>query len=240
MKKIFKKQKLSFINNSDLYKHTELVIKTVLALKDKNDEENFFSNSVDPFSALFDITIHGMDYSEWKKQEVMRQDQKTLQNAIGNFHQNILGDIKGWNNLGVGGGLDVINKNKKIVAEIKNKHNTLNGEGKVAIYDKLKNKLKKDYLGYVGYYVEIIPKNKKVYDEIFTPPCNIKKKNRPKNENIRRIDGNSFYDLATGKQNSLRELYNVLPEVIGDILDKKDYKKIKNNPIFKELFEKVY
>ena len=81
------------------------------------------------------------------------------------------GSIPGWKNLGTGGGLDILNKRKKIIAEIKNKHNTTKGNHKIEIYDAIKAKLKLvEYSGYTGYLVEIIPKGKKKYDKPFDQP----------------------------------------------------------------------
>ena len=80
----------------------------------------------------------------------------------------------------MGGGLDVINEEKKIIAEVKNKFNTTKGNHKVEIYDAIKSKLKMpQYAYYVGYFVEVIPQGKKKYDKPFTPPDNKTKKRRP-------------------------------------------------------------
>ena len=59
----------------------------------ENSDEKLFDNIVDPFSALFDSAISGITLSEWIKREKTRQMQKTLQNAIGTFHQNVIGSI---------------------------------------------------------------------------------------------------------------------------------------------------
>lgn len=42
--------------------------------------------------------------------ETTRQAQKTLQNHIGDFHQNILGSVDGWINLKVGSIIDLISE----------------------------------------------------------------------------------------------------------------------------------
>jgi len=156
-----------------------------------------------------------------------------MQNAIGDFHQEVLGSVHGWKNLGVGGGLDVENEEKNIIAEIKNKFNTTKGNHKVEIYDAIKSKLKMPkYAGYVGYYVEVIPRSKKKYNKPFTPPDNKTKKRRPVKNIIRVIDGVSFYEMATGRKNALQELFEVLPKVL---VDKHRYKLSKQE--IKEYFE---
>ncbi len=236
-----KKNLLPFIKNKDLHAHVEKVL--IVAKKSLADsEKKFHKNSVDPFSALFDAIWQNIPMAVWLDQEKSRQNQKTLQNALGDFHQNILGSVHGFENMGTGKGkvFDIKNNTKKILAEVKNKHNTTKGNHKVAIYDDLKAQLKKPaYKGYTAYYVEVIPKSKKVYNKPFTPSDNRTGKRRSVNEHIRQVDGKSFYTLATGDPEALRKLYEVLPKVIGRYLDRSIDKAIKD-PSFKELFNRIY
>ena len=55
---------------------------------------------IDPFAAFFEMAGFGLDHEGWVRTELMVQ--KTLQNQVGNFHQNILGSIEGWENLQTG------------------------------------------------------------------------------------------------------------------------------------------
>jgi hypothetical protein len=176
--------------------------------------------------------------SEWIRQEKSRQIQKTLQNAIGEFHQNILGSMPGWVNLETGSVSDLCNKNKKIIAEVKNKYNTTKGNHRTAIYDDFKKLLKTSYCGYEAYYVEIIPKGKNIYDKPFTPPDNRTKRRRARNSKIRIIDGKTFYALASGHPEALKQLYLALPMAIGKVLGK-TIKKARTDE-FLTLFEKAY
>ena len=162
-----------------------------------------------------------------------------MQNAIGDFHQQILGSVPGWKNLGIGGGLDVVNRKMKIIAEVKNKFNTTKGNHKVEIYDAIKGKLKnKAYKDFVGYYVEVIPQNRNTYNKPFTPSDNKSKKRRPSNKKIRVIDGVSFYKLATGREKALGELFGAL----SVILVKKYKYKLSKKEIaqYSDLFKKAF
>ena len=179
----------------------------------------------------------GVCLEEWMEQEKSRQIQKTLQNSLGEFHQGILGAADGWENLGTGHVFDILNKQKKIIAEIKNKYNTTKGNHKIAIYDDLVAQLNSQYKGFMSYYVEIIPAKKGAYNKPFTPSDNKTKKRRPINKSIRVIDGKSFYALATGDENALRKVYEVLPRVISDILGGEKDKQEKS---FMELFDRAY
>ncbi|MCO6507023.1 MAG: Eco47II family restriction endonuclease [Snodgrassella sp.] len=182
-------------------------------------------NTLDIFSASIDSAIRGITLEEWKEQEKQRQMQKTLQNQIGEIHQRILGTLGGVTNLGTGSVIDL--EGDGFIAEIKNKHNTTKGNHKVAIYDDLKSELVKRKEGTIAYYVELLPKNGKSYDQEFTPPDNRIGKNRESNPYIRQIDGQSFYTKITGNENALRELYLLIPEILNEIIKEK-YGKEQN------------
>mgnify|MGYP000125552667 CR=1 FL=1 len=229
---------LKFISDKDLVIAVGKVV-GVIENAERNSDTKLHKNVVDPFSALFHGATHAMPYKEWIKQEKTRQIQKTMQNAIGDFHQDILGSVKNWRNLGMGGGLDVVSKKEKIIAEIKNKFNTTKGNHRAEVYDSIKTKIKsKEYIGYTGYYVEVISQGKNKYDKPFVPPDNKTKKNRPTNKKIRVIDGVSFYALSTKRPKALQELFHAIPRVLAD-----NYKyNMKKEHIeeYYELFKKAF
>ena len=101
------------------------------------------------------------------------------------FHQNIIGEMPGWENLKVGKSIDLRNREKKIIAEIKNKYNTMNSSSALAIYDKLQRHLDYDesYKGFTAYCVVIIPKSPRSLNITFHP--SERGTNRPERENIR-------------------------------------------------------
>lgn len=229
---------LKFISDKNLISAVGKVVK-VIEMAEQEADSNLHKNVIDPFSALFHGVTHAITYKEWIEQEKARQSQKTMQNAIGDFHQEILGMVDGWANFGSGGGLDIMNKQEKIIAEIKNKFNTTKGNHKVEVYDAIKAKLKtKEYENFLGYYVEIIPKSKNKYDKPFVPPDNKTKKRRPANKNIRVIDGVSFYALATGRKHALQELFEAVSHILVDEYKFKLSKKeaLQYGELFKTAF----
>lgn len=210
--------KLSWISDADLKSAVNNLLLKAKEAEDKVKKE-FGKNVIDPFSALFVMSGFNLDYSTWEKTESTRQAQKTLQNHVGEFHQIILGSIDGWDNLKTGSIVDLVSHDRKIIAEIKNKYNTISG-GKLAdLYHSLEQLVMPKtniYKDYTSYYVAVIPKKKKRYNSEFTPPDKSKGSKCPANSLIRKIDGASFYDLATGEKNSLSNLYNILPTVIEE------------------------
>ena len=212
--------------------------------KAQQEEKDIYKNTLDCFSAAIDASIRGITLEEWIESEKQRQAQKTLQNKIGDFHQKMLGTLEGVTDLGVGEVVDIICEDKKIVAEIKNKHNTTKGNHKKSIYDDLVSVLER-HEGYTGYYVEILPKNGRSYDKAFSPSDNTTKTSREKSEHIRVIDGKSFYKLITGDDNALKELYSLIPELTTEILKEsfdinRNANNIKDNQFFSELFEMIF
>jgi len=99
--------------------------------------KKFNRNVIDPFAILFEMASFDVDFETWHVSEVARQSQKTLVNHIGTFHQRILGSMDGWEDLGVGNMVDLCNSRQKIIAEVKNKHNTLKGSNQVDLYNEL-------------------------------------------------------------------------------------------------------
>jgi len=222
---------------------TELV--QAICVNKIQSKVNLHKNKVDPFSALIDSMVQKIPLSNWlQKQETARQRQKALQNCIGKFHQDIISSFNDWNNLGTGEILDVVNKKTKIAAEIKNKYNTTKGNHKIQIYRDIEAFLNlKQYKNFTGYYVEIIPSGKglkTVYNEKFTPTDNTKNGRRAiSRDDIRIIDGRSFYEIATGQKDALLQLYTSLPEMIRNVSGISNMKP-ENEKLFSELFDKAF
>ncbi|NMG22591.1 Eco47II family restriction endonuclease [Brasilonema bromeliae] len=228
---------LSYIADDDLKSAVKIVVDCILETQQKA-EEAMYKNVIYPFSAIFDGAVQGFDLNDWLTKERARQSQKTVQNQIGYFHQNILGSIPGWRVLPQG--FDICNDTRQIFAEIKNKYNTVKGSDKFGIYDYLSNRLNEpDYQGFTAYYVEIIPNTKKPYDRAFTPSDRTTSTRRPLNEKIRQISGQAFYDMATGVPGALSMLFNVLPDVIGEVSGL-DRLSEQQRASYKTLFDRAY
>ncbi|MFM6972490.1 MAG: Eco47II family restriction endonuclease, partial [Alphaproteobacteria bacterium] len=219
---------IKFIKRDKLYEICEKIIKR-LKKSAKSEEKDLHKNIIDPFSALFDASFNNLSISQWLNSEKIRQVQKSLQNEIGTFHQEVLGSIKDWKNLGTGEVIDIVNDEKKIIAEIKNKFNTTKGNHKIAIYDDLDSLLKEKYVGYTAYYVAILAKKKLIRS--FTPSDNKTKKQRPENKRIIEIDGKSFYKIVTGDDDAIYKIYKAIPDILSEIL-KNDKTKIISDPLF--------
>lgn len=177
----------------------------------------------DPFSAMFECASLGISMAEWlNTYESRRLRQKTLQNNIGKLHEVAISCFPGWELSS--STADVENSEQKIIAEIKNKHNTMNSSSALATYRKLEQLVDGAYEGYQSYVVQIIPKpTVKPYVTNFTPSDSSKKKakNSPLREDIKIIDGESFYALINeGDTNTITEVYKLMMRCLKKIYGK--------------------
>lgn len=206
---------LEFIDDKSLFDEVETLLRKA---KEKRDsaEKTFNSNVIDPFGALFEAPGF-LSHEEWRNSELARQRQKTIQNHVGSFHQKILGHVDGWQDMGIGGIVDLLNEERKIIAEVKNKYSTVTGGDLADKYkglDELVSPKHSKFKGYCAYFVNIIPRRPVRSDTPFTPSNKGSGSLCPSNPNIRIIDGASFYQLVTGRQDALKELHTVLPQAI--------------------------
>lgn len=233
------------INSQDIYKFIpeEKFEKCVKSLFDKYKKalnKDFFKNKIDPFSAIVQMNFQDKTFDEWIKFEKERQIQKSLQNHIGKFHQDIITNLNGWDTMEIS---DAINKKEKIFVEVKNKFNTVTGEKEARVYDNLASNLKK-YPKYTAYYLFII-RDGKLIDEPFTPSDNTKKKSskkkkRKKRGDLRKIDGVSFYKKITKDDQFLKKIYLELFNKLLSISGKNSFSEIKNDKRFLEFFSKSF
>ncbi|MGL4473668.1 MAG: Eco47II family restriction endonuclease [Shewanella sp.] len=206
---------LEFITDENLFLEVRVLVQKTLE-KNKQANKDFNKNVVDPFCSLFEGPSFP-NHEIWKRSELMRQTQKTIQNHVGTFHQKVLGHVDGWSDLGTGSVVDLVNVNKKIIAEIKNKYSTVTGgdlSNKYYSLEGLVSPKHSKFKDYTSYFVQIIPKRKQRYNVEFTPSDKEKGEVCARNPLIRVIDGASFYELVTGREHALKELHAILPKVI--------------------------
>lgn len=203
--------------------------------------KKFNSSIIDPIKLIFDKMVYNYSWEEIIKSEIFRQRDKSNNNDIGYFHQNI---FSYFNNCIVPKeGWDVVYKNdtgievedvgivKTIYCEIKNKHNTMNSASSAKIYMKMQNQILNDD-NCACFLVEVISKNSK--NEKWSTSLD---KKRIGHKNIRKISIDRFYALITGEDKAFFKLCLVLPEIIENILKSENFASPKSDSVFKELQE---
>lgn len=222
---------VSFVSDEDFIECVKWVCNAYSNRVDEEgvDIEDLQKNVIDPFKMVFDICNGGLCVDDWVyKQEKLRQADKTANNAIGEFHQMLLGKVKGWVDLGRGDPkkVDLRNEDGTIFIEIKNKQNTVNGSSKEQVRKNLEAIIKDhpEATAYWAYVVSIKKPVNKIWD--YT-----RDKVKYHDERIKEIGGKYVYELVTGDPNSLDEVWRALPIALHDILnsdlDEEEKNKLK-------------
>lgn len=134
---------------------------------------------VEPTLAIARSFLTGVPLAEYRKADEIVSITKTLQNAIGDFHQDVLSNALGWQNMGTNGGkLDIRSNepvplagNRIVVAEVKMRYNTIKASEEKNTYDAIKDAVAVlgGHRNVVGYLIQIVPKNKACYDKPWVP-----------------------------------------------------------------------
>jgi Eco47II restriction endonuclease len=181
-------------------------------------KSTLFSNVIDPFKMSFEVSKIGV--KEWIRKEILRQLDKSVEQKMGEFHQMLLGGVDGWTDLKVGQGIDLVNKDKTIYLEIKNKYNTCSDSALKDVRRKLEDITSKQHKA-TAYWAYIIANSKlKSGESIWV------KKGFNKIDSVKSIWGTSVYEKVTGDSDALSKIYKTLPRVIADVTKEDDIQDI--------------
>jgi hypothetical protein len=201
---------VDFISDS----HFEKCVKHVVSAYNEEiilEDKQLQKNGIDTIKMTFDMLCEENNFKKWKVKESTRQKDKTVNNAIGEFHQMLLGGVDGWTDLGSGDitKLDLKKNDNSIFMELKNKDNTVNGDSGTKVREKLLVQIKKHNA--LGYFAYLVPKNGKSQE------LDWKSRKLENHKNLRRLSGAKVYEIITGKPNALEQVWMALPLVLKDI-----------------------
>ncbi len=202
-------------------------------VKAKNDisKKKFYSNKVDTIKLTFDSHFNNLDEESLIQAEILRQVDKSINNSIGTFHEEILGGIKGFEK-GLLSGFDIKAEDNTLFADIKNKHNTMNSSSAESLFQKLKN-YADTYKKANCYWVQILATGS--FNEKWTSIINGKEYSHSR---VYKISGDQFYALLSGQDDAFFKLYQALPIAISDYLKTiNTADKIKENSAVSEIAE---
>ncbi|MCB0714309.1 MAG: Eco47II family restriction endonuclease [Ignavibacteriae bacterium] len=171
----------------------------------------FYNNKVDTIKLTFDSLFNQIDQASIIQAEILRQIDKSINNSIGTFHEQVLGGIEGVE-VGSLSGFDIKAKDDSLFADIKNKHNTMNSSSAESLFQKLA-RYADDYKKAKCYWVQILAKGS--FEEKWEAEINGKEYSHSR---VYKISGDRFYALLTGQDDALFQLYKVLPQVVKDYL----------------------
>lgn len=162
-------------------------------------------NVVDPFSSLIIAsTCNVSTKKELVNLQQMASGLGGISQALGKFHQRVLGSVADW--VEHDASYDLECPSRGIVAEIKNKHNTMNSKTRDKVTAELDSAVQMKGRGWEAYLVITIPKK----PERYTKQIHM---TRP----VYEIDGASFYTLVTGDHNALRSLYHATSNILNSM-----------------------
>lgn len=215
---------LGFISDEDIYNHVRETVQRYSVSIDLNE---FNSNIVDPIKLTFDAKVYGRTLEEVIASECFRQMDKSNNNHIGYFHQNLFRYAgNGWEVPEEG--FDVVNNNRHIFVEIKNKHNTMNSAASQKTYMKMQNKIVRDGRA-TCMLVEVIAKRSQNKTWVVTVD-----KEQFNNEHIRRVSMDKFYEIVFEDPLAFAKLCKALPVILDDVVQELGNTE-NQNTVFNEL-----
>ena len=216
---------LDFISDEHLLSCIKNLHDSYMKAKENVSKNKFYKNKIDTFKLTFDVQFNNLSEKSVIETEILRQIDKSINNSIGIFHEQVLGGIEGYER-GKLSGFDIKAKDDSLFADIKNKHNTMNSSAAEALFQKLA-RYADDYKKAKCYWVQILAKGS--FNEHWTGEINGKEYSHSR---VFKISGDRFYHLLTGKETAFFELYQALPKAISDFLsDQKKQKKTENSAL---------
>jgi hypothetical protein len=224
-----KNKYLSFISDKHLLNCISNLHKAYLKAKNNITKTNFYSNKVDTIKLTFDSKFNDIKEDNLIQAEILRQIDKSINNSIGTFHEQVLGGMKGFE-IGNLSGFDIKAKDNTLFADIKNKHNTMNSSSAEALFQKL-SRYADDFKKAKCYWVQILAKNS--FNELWKGEINGKEYSHSR---VYKISGDQFYALLSGQNDAMFQLYKILPTAIKDYLNsiEKD-ETIRENSALEEI-----
>ena len=190
-----------WISDAALEAATDTFVESIARCKNERAKRQR-RNVLDPFSLISIAHVFSaetaddvLDYAG------MKAVIDCISNALGTFHQQVLGNAEGWRNHDRG--FDLICSQRRLIAEVKNKHNTMNDTNRQGVVTRLRWALRqRDEPGWTGYLAIIIPKKPERYQTELAP-------------NLFEVDGASFYKIVSGRDDAMHDTLCHLCEVLG-------------------------
>ena len=230
---------LDFISEENFKKHVQATILKYGEKLESFDLKRFNSNLVDPIKLIFDKSVYKTSWEEIVNNEIFRQRDKSNNNDIGYFHQNIFSYFdgcevpqEGW---------DVIYRNPDgivmpdgevvhtLYVEMKNKHNTMNSASSAKTYIKMQSQLLDDD-DCACMLVEAIAK----YSQNVKWTTKVDGKS-VQHKRIRRVSMDQFYAIVTGDENAFYKMCMALPEVINAVVQEEGAVEVPEDTVVQEL-----
>lgn len=224
---------VNFISDKHLIECIATLHNSYLKAKNNVTKKQFYSNKVDSIKLSFDSAFNEIDEESLIQAEILRQIDKSINNSIGTFHEQVLSGIQGFEG-GYLCGFDIKATDETVFADIKNKHNTMNSSSAEALFQKLA-RYANDYKKAKCYWVQILAKGS--FTDLWRGDINGKEYSHSR---VFKISGDQFYALLSGQQDAFLQLYKALPNAIKDYLGAMEpAENVAENSAIEEIKEEI-
>lgn len=201
---------LGFISDEDIFNHVRQTVELY-----RTTINNAKAKMLDPINLMFVSNVYGKSVDSVIKEECLRQIDEMENNYIGLFHKNIFRHAKnGWevcDNKECG--FDVLNTRLHIYAIMNNKRKPLNQRGVNSTIIAMNDMLLRDKQAVcmlVEYNTD--KSNDEVWDISSVVEAGLY-------EQRRLVSIDKFYEKVFEDESAFKKLCNVLPLIIGDVME---------------------
>ncbi len=202
-----KNKYVDFISDEHLMSCIRNLHNAYLKAKNNITKKNFYSNKVDTIKLTFDAKFNDIDEESLIQAEILRQIDKSINNSIGTFHEQILGGIDGFE-VGNLSGFDIKAADDTLFAVFGRKD--LSKNISEAVFDKLANTARV-FLKAKFFYV-MVDDDSDLNEKwiVGHEEYSVSQKR------VFKVSLKYFYDTVTKQENALKQLRKVLPFVLSD------------------------
>lgn len=198
---------LGFISDENIYNHVK---ETVLRYSANIDLKEFNKNIIDPIKLTFDAKVYGRSMEEVVAAECIRQMDKSNNNHIGYFHQNLFRYAgNGWSVSTQG--FDVVNEERHIFACLIENVNNLPKKKSNALFIHCFDKLLKDNKA-ICYIVNL--NDYSGTEELWKF---VDKNDTFSSNNLRLVSIDRFYTIVFNEIDAYQKVCDTLPAILEDI-----------------------
>ena len=200
---------VNFISDEHLLNCVENLHNSYIRAKNNISKKSFYSNKVDTIKLTFDAKFNDISEEDLIQSEILRQIDKSINNSIGTFHEQVLGGIEGYE-VGNLSGFDIKASNNTLFAIFGNGNFSKNISD--SVFEKLANAAR------------VFPKAKFYYVLLDDTSYFIEKwvigheEYSIRQKRVFRISLKEFYSEITRDSRAFENLSVALPQVIQDYL----------------------
>ena len=185
--------------------------------------EEMAKKTLDPLLYAVELALDGGD--SWVESQAKYSLRKAREMRIGTLKEDLFGLLPDWEVMPREDALpDLVCENKKIIVELKSRSNTVKGENKPAVYDKLLGNITGQYRGYTALYGFYLNDSRKSLGspQPFAPSDNRTQQRRNDDQRIRQVDGKVLWAIAADPNQGVYPPYSIpeaMIQVYSEVID---------------------